>query len=248
MSRCVLDAGLVFSVQKGSVVLLYDGDLVVDEPPAGVGRIAVSGDLTLRGDLPDTDLIAGGTLRVEGGAVVRSLRAAEVVLAGGRVVAQRVQGERLIQLRDARLEIDVMVAPEVRVQDGVGGRVTVLQSRGEVAHAGIRGCLSFEDYEGLFGDLRSFLLDRGVPLHEVGPCLPAAALRDARPAVAGPVYTPPALHLRGLAEEVELPPDDETEELGGELEILNDEALPGGGAFALPVRWESSQEEVWEVS
>ncbi len=152
--------------------LQVEGDLIVDnasvsgqlqarsisvqglEATGGVSAATIVGreSLSLGGDIR-ADRIDGGDLRIDEGDVnVRILAAT-----------------RSVHLGAITIKSDIVMAPTVTMDASAGGRISVLESGTEPGTSRVKGCLSLEDLEELFGNSQQFLAERGLEDPGYGP-------------------------------------------------------------------------------
>lgn len=152
--------------------LAVGGGLQVAERLHTDGRLEISGDvattelsageLVLGGKVIATRVRAADRLVTRGEVHADRLQGREVVLEGGNVRVKVVQGTELVRIGAAAVHCDLVIAPRVVLDPAATGRISVLESQSEVGPSKIKGCLSLEDLDDLFGNAEQFLADRGV--------------------------------------------------------------------------------------
>lgn len=189
-----LPAGVDATVRDGLIHLHYDGDVVLEcMGGALVASVRAEGDLTVLAPLAKGDLSAGGKLTLTGSAEVGRLEGEIIEIRGAQIKARAITASKTILIHAAHLTVDVLIAPEIRVDPSADGRVTVIESLGEVGPSKIKGGFSLKEYEEIFGNSLDFLADRGLkPLSQEGSASPSAAQAAPKPsAPVTPAQAPP---------------------------------------------------------
>ncbi len=216
----VIPAGTTFEVAEGSLRIRHDGDVSLGwAPPNAVLDIECSGNLTL--SLPNIQgrLRAAGRMDLTGRIDVDRLEAAEIVIGPGEAKARAVCATTSIRIGPAKIAFDAVIAPDVSVDPGTHGRITLLDCQNELGASKIKGCLSPADYADMIGDPADFVASRGAVLLSVGPhpsptpapppppTQAAAAARTPAPAPARvPSHSPAPAQPRRVAVAVPAPP------------------------------------------
>lgn len=174
---------------QGSIAL--SGELLVDEVHAVRGSVAISGravaesvnaggPVLLDGQVKLSQLHARGPITLRGTAEVGSVSSDEAIFTEGRVsaellraptisvtsgdcTAKAIDGGRTITLGEARLTVEIVIAPEVRVAPQATGRVNVIECHNQLAPNGLKGGFGLTEYAEFTGiDPDEFLTRRGV--------------------------------------------------------------------------------------
>ncbi|MBN2798097.1 MAG: hypothetical protein JXX28_03040 [Deltaproteobacteria bacterium] len=214
-----IPAGVDLSVVDGKLSVHHDGDIILEQTMGLVlERAEAGGDLTLTLPLATGDLVAGGRLTLKGDADAGLIFGDVVVIAGGKIKARAIAASSRIVIGAAHLSVDVLIAPEIRIDPNADGRVTVIESHGEVGPSKIKGGFNLREYEEIFGDANDFLAARGLEPLAAGepqraPEPPAAPEEQPEPA-AERVTVPAAANdfvQEDVAEEDEREEDDADE-------------------------------------
>ncbi|MCO4745994.1 MAG: polymer-forming cytoskeletal protein [Proteobacteria bacterium] len=139
---------------------------------ASVQTLNVAGDLTAS-DVTVTDATIGGnvkagtinatgTVTISGTVEVTKITGRVVEISGATLKAKAISATERITIGPGKLQIDVVVAPEVTFDAGASGRITVIESRNDRGASKIKGGLSASDYEEIMGGADEFLAARGV--------------------------------------------------------------------------------------
>lgn len=159
----VLPAAANLSVGANTLSIQHDGDVVLGQSLGRrLARVESGGDVTVTCKATGA-LIAAGTLTISGDADAEELRGDVVVLDdGAQIRARAVVATTRIEVRAAKLAVDILCAPEVLLHEAASGRVRIVDALNEQPPTRVRGCLSLDDYEADFGDVAGFLDRRGV--------------------------------------------------------------------------------------
>lgn len=130
------------------------GDVAINELSAG--------DLTLGGKVLATRLVASGTLTTRGEVQADRLSAGTVRIESGSVRVKVIEASNAVHVGPVKVRSDIIIAPTVSLDPGASGRVSVVESLADVGPSKIKGCLSLEDLDDLFGNADQFLADRKV--------------------------------------------------------------------------------------
>lgn len=179
------------SVGRGELA----GNLSVGGGLSGTG-VEVGGDLQVEGAVAmDAVQVSGRTkarsltartLSGAGGVSAETIEGRDTVQIGGDIRASRIDGgdirigegnvdvriivgSRSAHLGAISIKSDIVMAPTVTVEGSASGRISVLESGTEPGTSRIKGCLSLEDLEELFGNSKQFLSDRGLADPGYGP-------------------------------------------------------------------------------
>lgn len=151
--------------------LRVGGDLRATQLAPGAS-IEVGGAVTA-GDLQVSSLVAGGGLqatRVQADGLVRlagtiqagRVDADTIEVGGGRLEVKVIQGRTAVSIGAMPVRADIVIAPTVTLAPKATGRISVVESNTEVGASKVKGCLSLEDLEDLFGNAEQFLAERQV--------------------------------------------------------------------------------------
>lgn len=199
--------------------LKVGGDLLVGGS-AALQDVDAGGNVQVHGGLTATNIQAGGTVAIAGAAQVGTIHGEEVRLVGGNVVARGLQAWKVVELGAGRVQVDVVVAPNVDIDPKASGRITLLEAANEVGPNALKGCFSMADYTEMFGDAEGFLKDRSIdPASVKGAAVrpppptpvdvpPPPPVRIAPPVtpVAPPPVTPVVAPVAPVAQSVVTPP------------------------------------------
>ena len=164
-----------------------DGDLVADQLQAErlevggearipamqvVGTVQVAGALStgtldvgglqVGGALKADTVRASGLIQLSGGVQVDRLEGGTIQVEGGKLHARVIQGGEAVHIGAVKVHCDIVIAPVVSLDPTATGRISVIESRTEVGTSRVKGCLSLEDLDELFGNAEQFLAERGV--------------------------------------------------------------------------------------
>lgn len=165
--------GQVSVTGSASVALIAAGGSVHVAGDATSDKLDVGGDLAVEGALSVGGVRAGGQIAVNGAAKADTLHANTMRFAGATLTARGIQAASAVHIGAAKLQVDAILAPEVHLDPGTNGRVTVIESRNEFGPNAIKGGFRLVDYGEMFGDSEGFLAERG--LSPLGGALPAPA-------------------------------------------------------------------------
>lgn len=150
----------------------------------GGGHVETTGDLRVGGPVELNGLQVGGRAEAEGEIKVDQLMAGgglsapRVEVGEGRVDAGEVSvrvitGSRSVHLGAVVVRSDIVLAPVVSLDPQASGRISVVESGTDPGTSRVKGCLSLEDLEDLFGNSAQFLAERGLSAPGFGPRGPA---------------------------------------------------------------------------
>ncbi len=199
---------------------------------ARVGDVSVGGHVRVDAALVADSVRAGGDVSVSGPVQVGLIRGRNVSLTGASVQVRGVQATEAAHFGGGKLAADVVVAPRVRLDAGVSGRVTVLEAAEELAPNALKGCFTMEDYRETFGaDPVAYLRERGVSppgveLPEVDA--PVGALADPGPFAAPPELSDDASGPPGVDA---LPADAAPAEAGPTEALVEEDAAAAEPSF-----------------
>lgn len=173
-----LEVGEVIA-RHGSIVA--DGAVRAQSLLAMAGPITVSGDVqaeeirspagsvSIHGNLTSGAVHAAEELIVEGDISARLLQGGFVRINSGSVNVKGIEGTVRVELGEAKLAVEVVIAPEVQVSAHSSGRVNVIESVNELVPNSLKGGFRLHEYAEFTGvDPARFLEERGVrPLSEL---------------------------------------------------------------------------------
>jgi hypothetical protein len=142
-------------------------------------RIAAA-SIVLKGPTTAEDLEASGSIDIDGKQLdVTNVRGGDVAIAAKLVKAKVVHGTSSVTVGPIKITADILMAPEVQVDPKCSGKVTVIEARNEVGQHGIKGGLSIDDLQEMFGNAAQFLSERGLaPLSGHAPPASTAEVED----------------------------------------------------------------------
>ena len=163
-----LPADLGLTLTKSAFSLDHDGDVSLHQTLGRtLERVRASGDLTLALDNVTGSIHADGVVHITGDVDADTIYGREVHLHSTSIKARAISASEKIVIGEAKLKVDVLLAPEIDLDSGVNGRVTVIECNGDLPASRLRGGYTLEEYEEDFGDSAAFLAERGVnPLGE----------------------------------------------------------------------------------
>jgi len=168
----VLPADVVLTTSGDTLTLRYPGNVVLEQD-LGLDQlnIDVGGDLDVNLGRVSGTLRAGGVLGVAGMVDGGTLHGAEVQLGDAEIRCRAISATERIIVGRAKLQVDVIIAPQIEIDSAASGRVTVIESDNERGPTKIKGGFSLEEYESVLGgDVVQFLAERNVaPLGEIPP-------------------------------------------------------------------------------
>lgn len=221
-------ADVAGSVSAGSVratTLRVGGDLRVDHD-LGATTLEVGGVIEVGGNLTFDVLDLPGTVRLAGDLQGRTLRADVIELTGSSINVRGIQARTRVVIGAARLTIDAVIAPEVVIDRGSSGRVTVVESLNELGQVPFKGGFRLADYAEMFGDPAAFLAERGLLALGAAPAPSAAAEPAVAPAAeAEPAAEPEPVDAEPVSVEAEA-----VEAVSMEAASPADDALEAGEA------------------
>jgi hypothetical protein len=191
-------------------------------------RIAAA-SMVLKGQTTAEDLEASGSIDIDGKQLdVTNVRGGDVAIAAKLVKAKVVHGTASVTVGPVKITADILMAPEVQVDPKCTGKVTVIEARNEVGQNGIKGGLSIEDLQEMFGNAAQFLSERGLsPLAGKAPPAMAAPVEDEDEAEVEVEHSDNGIGDASAADEPVV--EDETND-----EIELDEPAPAAAATAPP--------------
>jgi hypothetical protein len=157
--------------QRGSVSIT--GDITVGTITASAnvvldgqirfGSINASGIEVIEGSVEGTLLQASENIELRGTIDVANIRAPKISVQTGSLTAKALESTESITLGSASLQIDVVIAPDVRVDPETTGRVAVIESQNDLGPNGIRGAFNLKEFAQFTGqNPELFLSERGV--------------------------------------------------------------------------------------
>lgn len=229
--RFTLPADLTLSIGDDGLVLEFPGDVEIDQDlGVGIDRVFAAGDLTVRIPIASGSLQCNGTLRVLGDVDAKYLHGREVVLGAGAIRCVAISADQRIQIGAATVVADAIIAPELQLDPEVQGRVTVIESHNEPGATKIKGGFNLSDYDDMFGEVETFLSQRGLARLDTPLQTPPPATRSPTPShrrAPLPEPIPPELEEQtGPIVEPPIPPpapvsfEDEDDPLSLSLDVL----------------------------
>ena len=172
----VLPADLGLELSKKGFSLDHDGDITLHQTLGRtLERVRSSGDITLELGTTTGVVHADGIVRITGDVDADTIYGREVHLMSDKINARAISASERIVIGEATLKVDILLAPEIQLDSGVRGRVTVIECNGDLPPSRLRGGYTLAEYDEDFGNADAFLEDRGVkPLGEA-PEAPSAS-------------------------------------------------------------------------
>ncbi|MCK6507153.1 hypothetical protein L6R53_27920 [Myxococcota bacterium] len=175
--------------------LKVGGDLRA--PRLAPGAAVEVGGAVEAGDLQVASLVAGGglqaqrvqaegALRLAGTVVATRLEADTIEVGSGRLEVRVIQGGSAVRIGALPVRADIVIAPTVTLAPKTSGRISVVESATEVGSSKVKGCLSLEDLEDLFGNAEQFLAERQVVRLGGAPPPKSRPLEDEEPPASEP--------------------------------------------------------------
>jgi cytoskeletal protein CcmA (bactofilin family) len=189
-----------------------EGDLVVDEAVVAgqlqARSVSVQG-LEASGGVSATTIVGRGSLSMGGDIRADRIEGGDLRIDQGDVSVRIVSASRSIHLGSITIKSDIVMAPAVSMDAAASGRISVLESGTEPGTSRVKGCLSLEDLEELFGNSRQFLDERGLEDPGYGP----------RTASASPPPPAKASSRKAKAAAAPPPPPEPRQEVEVEVEV-----------------------------
>ncbi len=163
--KLVLPAGVQFKDKPSGLFIEYEGDVEIRGLPDQVlaGVASTGGAVTLLGEVKVSFVSAATVLRIEGSVTADVLLGRDIEVTGGFLQAKAVKGSRSATVGPARVELDVLMAPQIVVSPEATGQVAVLESEQPVAPNALKGGFSLEEFARVTGkDPDRYLADRGL--------------------------------------------------------------------------------------
>jgi hypothetical protein len=155
--------GLELEYSGNNLSIRFDGDLVLEQTLGkNLTKAEATGHLTVKLPRVNAELRAGGTLTVTGDIEGGHLHGKQVVLDRQNVKCVSISAVERIAIGPAKMQCDVIIAPEIVLDPKVSGRVTVIESMNEVGPTKIKGGFTLADYEDTFANSAEFLSERGL--------------------------------------------------------------------------------------
>ncbi|MBW1877573.1 MAG: hypothetical protein JRJ84_04345, partial [Deltaproteobacteria bacterium] len=128
----VLPADVVLITSGDTLTLRYPGNVVLEQD-LGLDQlnIDVGGDLDVNLGRVSGTLRAGGVLGVAGMVDGGTLHGAEVQLGDAEIRCRAISATERIIVGRAKLQVDVIIAPQIEIDSAASGRVTVIESDNE---------------------------------------------------------------------------------------------------------------------
>lgn len=189
-------AGDVQIAGDATATRIVAGGSVRVEGRSRVESIEAGQDLHVTGDFVGQTLVGGGAVHVGGSVQAALVRAGEVVLDGAIVHVRAIHAARSVRIGAAKLAVDAIVANEVHVERGTGGRVTIVECANELAPNALKGCFRVADYAETIGDPAAYLRERGIELGAPPVAVVAPSLAEpSAPHVVAPVVVAPHISV-----------------------------------------------------
>ena len=154
------------------------------------GDLVEAASIRIGGDAQIDRTQSSGAVQVAGAFGGGTIRGGDVDLAGP-VTARGIQGARSVRIGNGKVQIDAVIAPEVRLDAGTSGRITIVECQNEVGSNAVKGGFRLADYEEMFGDPTQFLAERGLsPLGTEAPAPPPPSPKKAKAEPPPPVVMP----------------------------------------------------------
>jgi hypothetical protein len=173
----ILPRGLKIQLDGEQMHVAYDGDIeIAVDLGWRFASLRAGGDLRLHLPIVHGDLIATGAVEVSGDIDSDGvIRGREVIIGQQNVRCRVITAEERITIGAANVTAEVILAPEIHIDPGAQGRVTVIESYNSREATKIKGGFSLADYEDMFGNSQDFLAQRGLN------ALPGPRPRSERP-------------------------------------------------------------------
>ena len=214
--------------QRGSVAISGEitvgsvsaSDRVVLDGTVRFGSVKASGIEVIDGSIEGSLLEAAENIEIRGAADVSNIRAPKIVVSTGELTAKALESTDSISLGSAKLQVDVIIAPNVLVDPETTGRVAVIESDNDLGPNGIRGAFRLKEFAQFTGqNPELFLSERGVgaiPLAEDTFEEEAENTQVSIPVTSSPPVEPPPV----------VEPEQELEDLPVSAEVYEPEPTP----------------------
>jgi hypothetical protein len=212
-SSFVLPAGVEIDLSGEVLSVGFEGDVHLEQSLGrSLGDVYAGGDLFVKLPTITGSLRSGGKMVLEGRVDADSLHGREIHLGRHDVKARAITADVRIWIGAAKLQVDVIMAPEIVLDAKASGRVTILESHNDTGSSKIKGGFSVTEYEEAIGDPHAYLAERGLKA------------------------LPPSSETR-LVEAQEAPDDDDSEE-DPEIDRTRSLAVDAyrGGSASAPVQ------------
>ena len=233
--------------QRGSVSIsgeitvgsISASDRVVLDGAIRFGSIKASGIEVIDGSIEGTLLQAAENIELRGTADVSNIRAPKIVVRTGELTAKALESSESISLGNAKLQVDVVVAPDVQVDPETTGRVAVIESNNNLGPNGIRGAFRLKEFAQFTGqNPELFLSERGVGSDLIA--VDTFEEESETTQVSVPVTSSPAIEPTPVVE-IEVEP--EVEETQAPAEVYEPDPTPVSVVEERPERQSDSGEE-----
>lgn len=159
----VLPAGLEIDLSGDTLSIGYEGDVTLEQTLGKMlGDVYAGGDLIVKLEPVTGALRAAGKIVVDGRIDAQSLHGREVVLGKQEVRCRSISADERIVIGAAKLQVDVIIAPEIVLDPKASGRVTIVESKNDPGPTKIRGGFTVAEYDEAIGDARAYLEERGL--------------------------------------------------------------------------------------
>lgn len=155
---------------------------------ASVGRVMANNVHARAGLRADRVLADDGEVLLAGAVDIGRVHARRVVFEGGLLRAKVIEATESIRILRGQVTADILIAPEVVLDLGVTGKITVVESHNDLGSIAVRGCLRLSELEELGGNATVFMAERGLV-----PLGPAPATTPPPPIVPAPVAPAPVI-------------------------------------------------------
>jgi hypothetical protein len=190
----VLPAGLAIELSGDVVSLAYSGAVHLQQTLGRtLGSVTAGGDVTLDLEVITGQIRSGGKVVANGRIEADTLHGREVVLGDADIRCRAISATERIVIGGARLQVDIILAPEIVFDPKASGRVTVIESLSDPGPTKIKGGFSLQEYSEVFGDPAAFLAERNLqPLRTAANrATPAPAAAPPQPPPESPEPTKP---------------------------------------------------------
>ncbi|NCG18216.1 MAG: hypothetical protein GWP91_04285 [Rhodobacterales bacterium] len=159
----VLPKGLELEITDDTISIRYDGDVSLETTmDRDIKEIYSGGDINLTLDKVTGTLSATGTITLDSEVQADVLHGAHIVLGDKPVKCRAISAAGSITIGAAKLAVDCIIAPTIKIDPRASGRVTVLECHNELGSSRIKGGFNLADYEDMFGNADEFLVERGL--------------------------------------------------------------------------------------
>ncbi len=185
--KLVIPAGVRFGSHVTTLDIEHAGDIEIHGAlDCPVNITSTGGSVTLTGGAHVGEVRAAARVVVNGDVKARLFQADSIDVTGGRLQCEAIQARSLVTLGAAKVELDIVMAPEVTVDPTAQGRVAVIEAENDQAPNALKGGFSLKDFcQFTSQDPDQFLSERGLsrlaPSSQEAPLTPAVAQEFAPP-------------------------------------------------------------------